>query len=460
MRSSLPALCAVLLLPVPALALAQPSTATIARNADAAMAAAIDPKGSGAVALIARGDTVLYRKARGMAEVELGVPLSPDQVFRIASITKSFTAALLVQMAARGEVALDAPAVRYLPDMPLDPRITLRQLLSHTAGVSERDAVPQPPFGNGEVPVAEQVRRIAARPLDFEPGTAQRYSNAGYILLAAVIEKVTGQSWDAAMRTRLFAPLGLADTAYDRTELVVPGRVSGYASDKGALRNATPFNVSIPKTAGSLHSTATDLLRWMRALSQGKVVGAQGFAEMGRPALASVDVQERYGLGLYRWQVRGQDAIGHTGQINGFASALFYLPAEDATVVVLANNDGFDAQTLARRMAAIVIGKPYPVPAAWQALPAGAAALAGAYGSDPATARTVALADGGITVARPGRTPLPVTLDGAGNIHFVPDELSYFTPVRDGAGKVVRLDYFARGEGPALPLERQPQPQP
>lgn len=457
MRSSLPALCAVLLVTA-APALAQPSATAIARDADAALAAAIDPKGSGAVVLIARGDTILYRKARGMADIELGVPLKPDQVFRIASITKSFTAALLVQMAARGEVALDAPAIRYLPDVPLDPRITLRQLLSHTAGVAENDAVPQPPFGNGEVPLAEQVRRIAARSLAFEPGTAQRYSNAGYILLAAVIEKVTGQSWDEAMRSRLFAPLGLADTAYDRADMVVPGRVAGYAMDKGVLRNAAPFNVSIPKTAGSLRSTAADLLRWMRALSQGKAVGAEGFAEMSRPALAGVGVQDRYGLGLYRWQVRGQDAIGHTGQINGFASALFYLPAEDATVVVLANNDGFDAQTLARRMAAIVIGKPYPLPAAGGGLPRDATALVGTYGSDPATMRMVALSGARITVARPGRQPIPVMLDGQGDIHFVPDELSYFTPVRDGAGNVIRLDYFARGEGPALPLGRQPSP--
>ncbi|MBB4100170.1 serine hydrolase domain-containing protein [Sphingomonas kyeonggiensis] len=457
MRSSLSVLCAVLLVAA-APAFAQPSATAIARDADAALAAAIDPKGSGAVVLIARGDTILYRKARGMAEVELGVPLSPDQAFRIASISKSFTAALLVQMAARGEVALDAPAIRHLPDVSLDPRITLRQLLSHTAGVAENDSAPQPPFGNGEVPLAEQVRRIAARPLSFEPGTVQRYSNAGYILLAAVIEKVTGQGWDAAMRTRLFAPLELADTAYDRADMVVPGRVAGYAMDKGVLRNAAPFNVSIPKTAGSLRSTATDLLRWMRALSQGKVVGTEGFAEMSRPALAGVGIQDRYGLGLYRWQVRGQDAIGHTGQINGFASALFYLPAEDATVVVLANNDGFDAQALARRMAAIVIGRPYPLLAASQVLPRDATALVGTYGSDPATMRMVAIAGDRITVARPGRQPLPAMLDGQGNIHFVPDELSYFAPVRDGAGKVIRLDYFARGEGPALALERKPQP--
>lgn len=456
MRPYLPAaLCAaVLAAPVPASA--QPSAAAIARDADAAMAAAIDPKGSGAVVLIARGDTVLYRKARGMAEVELGVPLATDQVFRIASITKSFTGALLVQMAARGEVSLDAPAVRYLTDVPLDPRIILRQLLSHTAGVSETDTVAQPPFGNGEVPIAEQVRRIAARPLSFEPGTAQRYSNAGYILLAAVIEKVTGQSWDEAMRTRLFVPLGLSDTAYDRPDTVVPRRAGGYSSDKGVLRNAVPFNLSIPKTAGSLRSTAADLLRWMRALSQGKLVGAAGFAEMSTPALASVGVQDRYGLGLYRWQIRGQDAIGHTGQINGFASALFYLPVEDATVVVLANSDSFDAQTLARRMAAIVIGKPYPLPGAEAARPEALAGLAGSYGSDPATARTIAVQDGRLVISRPNRAGISAVLGSDGALRFVPDELSYFMPARDAAGTVIRLDYFARGEGPPLPLPRQP----
>lgn len=357
-------------------------------------------------------------------------------------------------MAERGEVALDAPVIRYLPDVPLDPRITLRQLLSHTAGIADTDAVPQPPFGTGEVAIGQQVGRIAARPLRFAPGTAQHYSNSGYILLAAVIEKVTGQSWDEAMRTRLFAPLGLADTGYDRPDAIVPGRAAGYSYDQGALRNAAPFNISIPKTAGSLRSTPSDLLRWMRALSQGRVVGATGFAEMGRPALADVGIQERYGLGLYRWRVRGQDVLGHTGQIDGFASALLYLPVGDATVVVLANNDAFDAQGLARRMAAIAIGKPYPLPRPAAATPETLAALAGTYGSDPATMRTITVKDGKLVIARPSRAGIPAMLDTDGAIRFVPDELSYFMPVRDAAGAVTRLDYYAKGEAPALALPR------
>jgi len=184
------------------------------------------------------------------------------------------------------------------------------------------------------------------------------------------------------------------------------------------------------------------------------VVSAAGFAQMAQPALAGVPLQERYGLGLYVWQVRGQTAIGHTGQIDGFASALLYLPASDTVIVVLANNDMFDAQTLARRMAAIALGKPYPLPLSERALPPEAAALPGVYGSDPATMRTLAIAGGRLTIARAGRAAIPVMLDARGDIRFLPDEISYFTPVRDAAGKVIRLDYFAKGEGPALALPR------
>ncbi len=454
MRPLLLALCLAPLLPA-APALARPvAAAAIADEAGVALAAAVPSGGLGATVRVARGDTILYRRTRGMAEAELGVPMAPDQIFRIASITKSFTAALIVQMAERGEVALDAPAARYLPGLPLDPRITLRQLLSHTAGIAETDATPQPPFGPGEVPLAQQVARIAARPLRFAPGTEQRYSNSGYMLLGAVIEKVTGQSWDEAMRTRLFAPLGLTDTAYDRRDAIVARRVAGYTLADGQLRNAAAFNMSLPKTAGSLRSSAADLMRWMRALAHGRVVSAAGFAQMAQPALAGVPLQERYGLGLYVWQVRGQTAIGHTGQIDGFASALLYLPASDTVIVVLANNDMFDAQTLARRMAAIALGKPYPLPLSERALPPEAAALPGVYGSDPATMRTLAIAGGRLTIARAGRAAIPVMLDARGDIRFLPDEISYFTPVRDAAGKVIRLDYFAKGEGPALALPR------
>jgi CubicO group peptidase (beta-lactamase class C family) len=426
----------------------------IAPDADAALAAAVDSRGSGAAVLIVRGEATLYRRARGMANVELGVPLSPDHVFRIASVTKTFTAALIVQMAERGEVSLDAPVRDYLSDLPLDPRVTLRQVLSHTAGIADVDAMPLPPWGEGEIPLQAQLQRIAARPLLFAPGSGQRYSNSGYILLAGVIERRTGLTWDAAMRTRLFDPLGLAHTDYDQSAPIVAGRIQGYTLADGALRNANMGNLSGPKTAGSLHSTLEDLCRWIRALAAGRVVSRADLAAMATPARADTPLQDRYGLGLYVWQVRGETVIGHTGQIPGGASALLYLPTRDVIIAVLANNDEFDAQTLARRLAAIAISAPYPVPRA-AAISAGQlSALAGTYGENAETARTLAVTGGRLTIARGNRQPAPVMYDTEGHLRFIPDELSYFVPVRDPRGVVVRLDYYAHGEGPGVPYPR------
>jgi CubicO group peptidase (beta-lactamase class C family) len=425
-----------------------------AAQAQAALAQAAYPGGSAVAVLVTRGDTTLFRGARGMANVELAVPATPDSLFRIASVTKTFTAALIVQMAERGEVSLDAPARDYLSGLPLDPRITLRHLLSHSAGIADSDVSPLPPFGPGEIPLQTQLQRIAARPLLFAPGTSQRYSNGGYILLAGVIEQRTGMSWDEAMRTRLFRPLRLDDTDYDRSGPIVRNRVEGYTLVNGAVQNAGPVNISLPKTAGSLRSRLDDLRHWIRALAGGRVVSPAGFAAMTTPARPDVPVQERYGLGLYIWQVRGETVIGHTGQIEGAASALVYLPAHDIVIAVLANNDEFDAQGLARRLAAIALGHPYPVPRPATVPAAQLAMLAGRYGNDAATIRTLAVADGRLTMARGNRQALPVMIDSEGNIRFIPDELSYFTPVRDTQGRIVRLDYYPKGEGPALPYPR------
>lgn len=444
---------------LPLLVLAAPASGqdraeSMRTQIDAALADTAQPDGPGAVVLVAHGDSIVYRGARGMANVELGVPLSPDQLFRIASITKSFTAALVVQMAERGELSLDDPLARFLPGRAIDPAITVRRLLNHTAGIGERDAIDHPSFGWGEIPLAEQLDRIVPRPPGFAPGTDQRYSNSGYVLLAAVIEQVTGKRWDEAMRERLFDPLGLDRTRYDRATDIAPGRVQGYTHAGGALRNAPFFNMSLPRTAGSLRSTAEELFRFMRALSRGRIVSPAAFADMAAPARADAPPQQAYGLGLYRWTVRGTPAIGHTGEIAGFASALLYLPDADATVVILANDDGFDAQTFARRVAAIAIGDPFPVVRAGAPTPAALAALAGRYAEGTDQARVFAVQDGTLTSARPGRPPLPLLVDSEGRIRFLPDELSYFEPVFDRAGAVIRLDYYPRGEGPPIALAR------
>jgi CubicO group peptidase (beta-lactamase class C family) len=298
--------------------------------------------------------------------------------------------------------------------------------------------------------MATLVAEIARRPSDFSPGTQQVYSNAGYILLGAVIERITGKPWYTAMRERLFGPLELRHTDLDLTTALVPGRVSGYETDGAThlVTNARFMNMTGPASAGALISTVDDLGSWMRALAGGRVIGRESLRQMMTPATpGGATPRHPYGFGLYVWRVRGETMVGHTGQINGFASILAYLPARDITIVALANDDNFDARTFGMRLAAIALGQPYPLV---RAVPVDAAtmqALAGAYRVTQAQTQTLSIRDGLLYAQRSGRNAVPLQMSADGRLYFVPDELTYMMPVRDPTGAVVRLDYFENGEG-------------
>jgi CubicO group peptidase (beta-lactamase class C family) len=434
------------------------SDTLLAKAAQQALASVSVKNGPGAVAVIAKGDTIVYRGATGLANIELGVPLDPDQVFRIASVTKMFTAATVLKLAEMGKLSLDDTLAAYLPDVPNAGNITLRELLNHTAGVSDKTKDPQPGFMKRDVDTATLVGEIRKRTPAFAPGTQQQYSNGGYILLGAVIEKVTGEPWHVAMTRLLLEPLGLQHIRYGDNGVVMPGRVAGYTTDNPAhqVNNASFISMSIPAAAGGLVATADELLRWMRALTHGRVISAQDFQLMITPAMPGV--AHPYGMGMYLWRVRGNEMVGHTGQIDGFCSAVAYLPKQDVTVIVLANDDNFDARTMTRRLAAIALGRPYATPVAATPSDAALSAMEGVYRIDATTTQTLSLQDHQLYVQRTGHHPVPMQVAADGKLYFVPDELSYFVPVRDAAGKVTRLDYFDGGDAPAMPMPRVANP--
>jgi D-alanyl-D-alanine carboxypeptidase len=429
--------------------------AAISREAKAALDVACTPTGPGAAILIAHGDRILVREARGMANLELGVPLAPDDVFRIASVTKTFTAAMIVKLAETGRLALDDPLALYLPDFPNAPNITLRQMLNHTSGISDVVTTPTPGFSRRDLKTADLIAEISKRPLDFAPGTQFRYSNAGFILLGAVIEKVTSKPWYTTIQQQLLQPLGITHTQFGATPLLIPGRVAGYSTDgrTHTVTNASYINSSFPAAAGGLLSTLDDLRLWIRALNSGQIVSAAGFRQMTTPPDLP-GATEHYGFGMYIWQVRGVPFLGHSGDIDGFTSTAAYLPTQDVTIVVLANDDNFDAQTMARRLAAIALRQPYTQPIAVQASPQELESLVGQYQLDPTTTETLSVKDGQLYAQRGNRSPLRLQVTANHELHFVPDELSYFVPVHDVSGRVIRLDYFFKGEGPPKPLPR------
>jgi D-alanyl-D-alanine carboxypeptidase len=429
------------------------SQKAIARQASAILGQVTTEGGPGAAILIAQGDAILFRGARGSANIELGVPLVPDQVFRIASVTKMFTAALVLKLVENGKLSLDDPLARTLPDFPNAGSITIRQLLSHTAGLSDKSLLgnEQPGFLRRDIELSSLVQVIGKEPLRFAPGSMQAYSNAGYIVLGAVIEKVSGKPWFEAMREQLLDPVGLTHTRFDAANAILSRRVAGYTKGlDGQVANADFISVSVPSSAGGLVSTIDDLHRWMRALSTGRAINPASFRMMQTPAvLPEGPAANPYGFGLYVWTMRGESVVGHTGQIDGFASFLAYIPSRDVTIVVLGNDDTFDAQTAGRKLTAIALGRPYTVVSAVPLSDELLRSLAGQYRIGTQTMK-LSVREGAIYYQRNAGKQISLQMSGNGELHFMPDELSYFIPVLDNTGHVTQLNYWRQGEGPPV----------
>jgi D-alanyl-D-alanine carboxypeptidase len=449
-QTALGAVVAILLLT------AAPSTVAqdvIGSRARGLLERTIREDGPGAVFLIGKGDTIVYTGARGRAHIELGVSLQAGHVFRIASITKMFVASSVLKLAESGALSLEEPVARRLPEIREGDRITVRHVLNHTSGISDKAQASERSITSAAYDRFARVAAIGQRPLDFAPGSEWRYSNAGYIVLGALAERITGTPWHVTLEQQFFDRLGLRHTGYADAATLRSGRAAGYTTAAGRIRNVEFISPTIPDAAGGLVSTADDLFRWCRALAAGRVISRENVRQMMTPA-AETNGTTRYGLGVYVSTVRGETMIGHTGQIPGFAAVVGYLPAHDVTMVALGNDDSFDARVVGRRLAAIAIGTPYPDVTPVSVSTETLQALTGQYRIDEATVRTLTMKDGRLYAQRGTGSALPLQVTADGFLHFDPDALSYFVPVREPSGRVVRLDYYQDGESPAQPLPR------
>ena len=226
--------------------------------------------GPGAAVAVRLGGEVVHSAGYGLANAEWGIPIDPETVFRIGSITKQFTAAAILRLAADGKLSIDDPLKRHLPDYPVgERRITLRHLLNHTSGIKSYTAMPV--FAEilaRDLPLAEIIARFKDAPADFAPGERYLYNNSGYLLLGAIVEAASGQSYEAHLAETFFKPLELTRTSYLHNDPIVTKRASGYSLGP-TLRNAPPISMTLPHAAGALGATAEDLLAWEQALRGG-----------------------------------------------------------------------------------------------------------------------------------------------------------------------------------------------
>jgi CubicO group peptidase (beta-lactamase class C family) len=329
----------------------------------------------GAVGLsvgIAKDGQVLLEKGYGLAEVEHRVKVAPWTKFRIGSVTKQFTAALVMRAIERGDLALDTGLETLVPDFPLQGRrVTVQMLLHHTSGIPSYTDLGEAwqrvwPL---ELSHAELLALVAGKPFDFEPGTDWHYSNTGYYLLGMVLERVHGKPFAAVVQQELAGPLGLRGTRYDSNRAVIADRAQGYAWREGALCNDDLLGMSQPGAAGGLLSTGGDLVRWSMALAAGRVVSAATYARMVTPCVLPGGRTTAHGCGLVLGEVAGHPSVSHGGGIFGFESLLLHVTDADLHVAVIGNSEQAGVSALAEAIVREVLALPafvakdLPVPA-------------------------------------------------------------------------------------------------
>jgi len=314
---------------------------------------------AGAV-VVARGDEVVLEKGYGMADRAAGVPNGPDTVFSLGSITKHFTAAAVLRLEMDGELSVEDPLERFFPDAPPDKRsITLHQLLSHTSGLPESSQT----VGGG-LEREELVRRVLATELYFPPGRAFSYSNLGFELLAAVVEEVSGTSFDAYLRAALFEPCGMASTGFANAGWTAERVAHGYADDEdvGTFLGSEGLRLG-NLGSGGLRTTTGDMLRWNRGLDAETVLSAEVQARMFTPhAGMGPGAGYGYGTGVLRTD-HGTLQVGHNGSNDVYSADFRRYPEDDDLLIFAASNDNqvycFD---LTPKIERLVFGEPIEDP--------------------------------------------------------------------------------------------------
>lgn len=424
------------------LALIVPLHAADTKSLDAIASRYYKSDQPGAAVLVMKDGKTLLRKGYGMADLELGVPIAPDMVFRIGSVTKQFTAVAILQLVQQGKIALNDEIQKFLPDYPKGSKpITIEHLLTHTSGIKSYTSMANFLADmRRDFRVNEMIDRFKNEPSDFGPGDKWLYNNSGYFLLGAIIEKVSGVTYEQYVERHLFEPAGMTQTYYGNEARIIPKRVRGYdRGDHGSgIRNAEYLGMSQPYSAGSLLSTVDDLARWDAALQSGKLVDRKLLERAWTSYKLNDGSMTHYGYGWSVGDYEGLHFVEHGGGINGFASYALRLPNENVFVAILSNNTALDSPPayVATLLAGAAAGKSLE-PKRVAVAPEELKKYAGVYTFDSGITRSVTVENDRIYSQRSGGPRAELIPIGDGRFAFK-DAFSSLTFTKDGvlfAGK-------------------------
>jgi len=313
---------------------------------------------NGAV-LVAKNGTVLLNKGYGYRNVADKVFNTEQSIFQLGSITKQFTAAVILKLQAEKKLSVTDHLNKFFPDYPKGDSITIEQLLTHTSGIYN--------YTNNENFMANEIAKATNRdkimamfkdkPLDFSPGTSWSYSNSGYSLLGYIIEAVTKQPYEAAVRKYIFTPLQMTHSGFDFTHLKSSDKTTGYFKVTANESTAAPIvDSTVSFSAGAIYSTTGDLYLWHKALENYTILTKQ------QQEKAFTPVKEHYGFGWFIDSTEGKRRVGHGGGIHGFVTNISRVPADDLCIVLLSNASDGTLNDITKSLFAILYNKEYVLP--------------------------------------------------------------------------------------------------
>lgn len=311
--------------------------------------------------LIAKNGQVIYKKAVGLANLELQIPLTTDNVFEIGSITKQFTSVSILMLEEQGKLQLQDEITKYIPDYPtLGKTITIHHLLNHTSGIKSYTNMESfKKNARKDMTPTELIDVFKNEPMGFDPGEKFLYNNSGYILLGHIIEVVSGESYADFIQKYIFDKVGMTSTYYGSMKKIIPNRASGY-SDNNGFTNADYLSLTLPYAAGSIMSTVDDLLKWQNAISANSLIKRSSLEKAINGSILNSGEKIPYGYGWGKGSISGSKTIEHSGGIFGYTSNGIFFPEENMYVIALSNCDCSNVSEASSRIAAMAIGKPLP----------------------------------------------------------------------------------------------------
>ena len=311
-------------------------------------------------ALVAWHGKVIFEKGYGFSDVSGKKLNEPYTIFQIASVTKQFTSAVVLKLVELKKIALTDKLSKYYPDFPQADKITIENLLTHTSGIydyTHEDTVTK--LDNEQ----KMISFLKKKKRDFEPGTNWSYSNSGYSILGFIIQKVSGITYERAVRKYIFDPLHMGHSGFDFERLQSKEKSTGYSVFNDSVKTVATLNdSSVVFAAGAIYSTVGDLYKWHEGLQSYQIVKKELMDKAYTP------FKRNYGFGWVIDSIYGKRMIYHSGGISGFSSNFARITEDDACIALLNNKEGPGLETINREIMAILYKQPYNVPKKKQAI--------------------------------------------------------------------------------------------